>query len=184
AAARRGAPAPATELKSSERALKLAYDGRFEYSAWQALASGPPHLLPLPHKTWDAFLLAHLHDTRDELVKLAGSLDKATWGERNRANFKHPFSRAMPFLSRWLDMPRTPQSGDNHLPRVAAPGFGASQRMVVSPGKEEDGIFTMPGGQSGHPLSPFFGAGNAEFHEAKPQPLLAGAAKHEMKLTP
>ena len=184
AAARRGAPATATEVTSAERAFKLTHDGRFEYPVWQALSATPTHLLPMPYKNWDAFLLAQLHDTHDELVKIAGSLGKATWGERNRAKFKHPFSRAMPFLGRWLDMPDTPQPGDNHLPRVAGPGFGASQRMVVSPGKEEEGLFTMPGGQSGHPLSPFFGAGNAEFHEGTAAPLLAGAAVHTLKLNP
>ncbi len=184
AAARRGAPATATELKSEDRALKLTYDGRFEYPVWQALSAEPPHLLPLPHKSWDAFLHAQLIDAHDELVRLAGSLDKASWGERNRARFKHPFSRAIPFLGRWLDMPDTPQAGDNHLPRVAAPTFGASQRMVVSPGREEEGIFTMPGGQSGHPLSPYFGAGNAEFHSGATAPLLAGKAQHSLILNP
>ncbi|MBL8521388.1 MAG: penicillin acylase family protein [Betaproteobacteria bacterium] len=184
AAARRGAPAAATEVQSAARAIKLSHDGRFEYPVWQAISAQAPHLLPLPYKTWDAFLAAQLIDTHDELVKLAGSLEKATWGERNRARFKHPFSRAMPFLGRWLDMPATPQAGDNHLPRVAAPGFGASQRMVVAPGREEEGIFTMPGGQSGHPLSPYFGAGNQEFHEGAAAPLLAGPPQHTLRLAP
>ncbi len=184
AAGRRKAPATATALSSPERTPRLSHDGRFEYPVWQAVAASAPHLLPQPHKSWDAFLHAQLIDTHDELAKIAGSLDKATWGERNRAKFKHPFSRAMPFLGRWLDMPDTPQAGDNHLPRVAAPTFGASQRMVVSPGREDEALFTMPGGQSGHPLSPYFGAGNAEFHEGAMAPLLAGPSQHSLRLSP
>ena len=31
--------------------------------------------------------------------------------------------------------------------------YGASLRMVVSPGREAEGILHMPAGQSGHPLS-------------------------------
>jgi penicillin G amidase len=77
-----------------------------------------------------------------------------------------------------------PLAGDNHMPRVAAPAFGASQRLVVSPGREEQGILTVVGGQSGHPLSPFYGAGHKEWHEGVALPLLAGTAKHTMTLQP
>lgn len=38
--------------------------------------------------------------------------------------------------------------------------FGASMRMAVAPGREAEGILHMPGGQSGHPMSPFCGAGH------------------------
>ena len=65
----------------------------------------------------------------------------------------------MPVLSRWLDMPRVPMAGDHDMPHVHAPGFGASERFAVSPGREQQGYFHMPGGQSGHPLSPFYRAG-------------------------
>jgi penicillin G amidase len=184
AAGRRGAPAGATEIVSAERKLTIDDDGRFEYPAWQAIESKPAHLLPQPYKSWDQFFSAQLIEVHDELVKQAGSLDKATWGQRNTTRFRHPFSRVMPFLGRWLDMPATPQAGDNHMPRVAAPTFGASQRLVVAPGKEERAIFTMPGGQSGHPLSPFFGAGHAEWLHGEPAPLLAGPALHTLRLEP
>jgi penicillin G amidase len=33
---------------------------------------------------------------------------------------------------------------------------GASERMVVSPGHEADAILHLPGGRSGHPLSPHY----------------------------
>lgn len=70
------------------------------------------------------------------------------------------------------------------MPRVAAPGFGQSQRMVVAPGKEEDGIFNMPGGQSGHPLSPYFLAGHNDWVAARPTPLLPGETRHILVLSP
>ncbi len=157
-------------------------DGRFEYPAWQALTARPIHLLPQPHADWDNFLAKQLDFVHDELVQQNGSLADATWGKRNTARIGHPFSRFMPFLSPLLDMPRTPLAGDNHMPRVASPTFGASQRMVVAPGFEENGILTMPGGQSGHPLSPFFGAGHEAWVSGSATPLLAGEARHTLTL--
>jgi penicillin amidase len=50
--------------------------------------------------------------------------------------------------------------------------------MVVTPGHEERGIFNMPGGQSGHPLSPYFLAGHADWVAGKATPLLPGETKH------
>jgi penicillin amidase len=56
--------------------------------------------------------------------------------------------------------------------------------MVVSPGHESDGLFHMPGGQSGHPLSPFWGAGHADWLAGKPTPFLPGEATHQLMLVP
>jgi penicillin amidase len=162
----------------------LNHDARFEYAAWQAIEAEAPHLLPKGYLSWPHFLDAQLVWVHDELVKQHGSLENATWGNRNMSRIKHPFSRAMPFLSPYLDMPSRPLAGDNHMPRVAAPGFSASQRLVVSPGKEEQGILTVAGGQSGHPLSPFYGAGHQQWLDGAPQPLLAGQTKHTLTLAP
>jgi penicillin amidase len=166
------------------RYADLPMDARFEYAAWQALSAKPMHLLPQPFKTWDEFIAAQIGNVHDELVQQHGSLAAATWGKRNVARIKHPFARAMPFLSAFLDMPPDAMPGDNNMPRVAAPAFGASQRLVVSPGREEQAIMTMAGGQSGHPLSPFYGAGHRDWLEGKPTPLLAGEAKYILRLNP
>ena len=70
------------------------------------------------------------------------------------------------------------------MPRVQSPSFGASERMVVSPGREQDGIFEMPGGQSGNPLSPYFLAGHEAWVRGAATPFLPGAALHRLELTP
>jgi penicillin G amidase len=163
---------------------KKSWDGRFEYAAWSALTEKPMHLLPQPHKSWDEFLQTQLTETVNELAANAGSLDKATWGARNTAKIRHPFSRVIPVVGYLLDMPAIPLAGDNHMPRVATPGFGQSERMVVSPGREQDGILSMPGGQSGHPLSPFFGSGHGDWVAGEKTPLLAGPAKHTLTFAP
>ncbi len=159
-------------------------DGRFEYAVWPAIEARAVHLLPTPFATWDDFLAAQLANVFDDLTKQNVPLNEATWGKRNTANIRHPFTHAMPFLSGLLNMPKSPQAGDNHMPMVAAPTFGASQRMVVSPGHEEQGIFVMPGGQSGHPLSPFYGAGHNDWLAGKPGSLLAGDATHTLRFVP
>ena len=178
AAAQRGRPSIANAGKPEGA------DGRFEYAAWAALEARADHLLPQPFASWDDFLAAQLANVYDDLTKQNAALNEATWGKRNTANLRHPFTHAMPFLSDWLNMPKTPLAGDNHMPMVASPTFGASQRMVVSPGHEEQGIFVMPGGQSGHPLSPFYGAGHRDWLDGKPGSLLAGEPKHTLRFTP
>lgn len=165
-------------------ARQLDPDGRFEYAAWAALEARAAHLLPQPFSSWDDFLAAKMANVFDDLTKANASISDATWGKRNSSNIRHPFTRAMPFLSRFLDMPKAPQAGDNHMPMVAAPTFGASERMVVSPGKEELGIFVMPGGQSGHILSPFYGAGHDDWARGKPGKLLAGETRHTLRFLP
>jgi penicillin amidase len=55
---------------------------------------------------------------------------------------------------------------------------------VVSPGREAEGIFHMPGGQSGHPLSPFFRAGHAAWVRGDATPLLPGKTAHTVTLRP
>ena len=78
------------------------------------------------------------------------------------AHIRHPLSAAIPFLSRFLDAEPIPLPGDTDMPRVQGPSWGASERLVVSPGREEHAIFEMPGGQSGHPLSPYYLAGHGD----------------------
>ncbi len=113
------------------------------------------------------------------------SLAERTWGEANTARICHPLAAALPeWLSPRLCMPKTPLPGDDHVPRVQGPSFGASERMVVSPGREEDGILHVPSGPSGHPLSRFWGAGHGDWETGRPTPLLPGAPQHHLQLEP
>ncbi len=136
---------------------------------------------------WRAFMLDRIDRAIGELPK-GTTLENARWGERNRAMIEHPFARIipswLPWLRAWLSAPHDPLPGDFNMPRVQAPAFGASERMVVSPGHEQDGIFEMPGGQSGHPLSPFFLAGHEAWVRGDATPFLAGAAVHRLELVP
>jgi penicillin amidase len=153
--------------------------------ALQALLREKPlHLLDPKFASWDDLLVAAIDDTAAAIEKSGLTLPQGTWGQRNRARIRHPFSGSFPLIGRWLDLPADPLPGDNDMPRVQAPSSGASERLVVSPGREEEGIFHMPGGQSAHPLSPYFRAGHEAWVRGEPTPFLPGPTTHRVTLQP
>ena len=156
-----------------------------EHAVWQLVSRRPAHLLPPGDADWDALLIACAERAGKNLDAQAGGLAARTWGERNTTRIAHPLSRALPaFAARWLDMPAQALPGDTNMPRVQSPDFGASERFAVAPGDEAHGYFMMPGGQSGHPLSPYYGAGHADWAEGKPTPFLPGPAQAVLRMSP
>ena len=155
-----------------------------EAFAWPLVQQRPAHLLPRKFASWDALLADAARDIRGQLEE-AGPLADRSWGERNSAHICHPLAGALPgLLQGLLCMPAEPLPGDGNMPLVQAPGFGASERMVVSPGREAEGFAHMPGGQSGHPLSPFWGAGHAAWVRGEATPFLPGEPAHVLRLSP
>nr|WP_042262943.1 penicillin acylase family protein [Paraburkholderia heleia] len=136
---------------------------------------------------WRAFMLDRIDHAIAPLSR-GTKLEEASWGERNRSAIAHPFARMVPAWLPWvrasLSAPRDPLPGDINMPRVQAPAFGASERFAVSPGREQDGIFEMPGGQSGNPMSPYFLAGHETWVHGGAAPFLPGAAVHTLRLVP
>jgi penicillin G amidase len=129
---------------------------------------------------WQAFLLNRIDAVIGQATQNGASLEEVKWGLINRAAIAHPMARLLPWLGGWLAAPVDPLPGDIYMPRVQAPAFGASERIVVAPGHEETGIFHMPGGQSGHPLSPFFLAGHEAWVRGESTPFLPGPAVHHL----
>jgi penicillin G amidase len=154
---------------------------QIEGVAWQLITQQPAHLLPKKYASWDALLSDAAKEVYQQL-KEKGPIDQRTWGERNTANICHPLARALPeFAKSYVCMPKDPLNGDMNMPRVQSTDFGASERMVVSPGHEVDGIIHMPGGQSGHLLSPFWGAGHAAWVKGEATPFLPGATQYKLE---
>ena len=112
----------------------------------------------------------------------SGPLSARTWGEFNRTVYRHPLSAAVPFLWRWLDMPDRPLPGDLYTPNMHWGANAPSERMVVSPGREFEGIMHMPTGQSGHPLSPFYRNSHDAWLNGEATPLMPGPAEHLLTL--
>lgn len=162
---------------------RFAPPNQFEAPLWRMVTERPVHLLDPRFKSWDEQLLAAV-DAALEFLGKGGDLSGQTWGVRNTTRIRHPLSAGVPLLGRWLDVPPRQLPGDDNMPRVQSAHAGASERMVVSPGREEAGIFHMPVGQSGHPMSPHYQAGHEAWENGDPTPFLPGPAVHTLRLTP
>jgi penicillin amidase len=177
----------AQEVFSSVTGLS-AEDGpaseRFEGALWRLVTERPAHLLDRRYKSWAELLLAQADREREKLQALGPRLADRTWGEHNTVRIRHPLSRALPPLAPWLDMPVEQIPGDLNVPRLMGPNYGASERLVVSPGHEETGIFHMPAGESGDPVSPHYRDGNAAWRKGEPTPFLPGPPRDVLQLVP
>ena len=155
-----------------------------ENPGWALIQAARPDTLPAAFKTWPELLQRAVLDSRQELLGKYGSLAAATWGADNPTSMRHPLSLAVPALAGWLDQASQGMAGDSHMPRVHNHGHGQSERMVVSPGHEERGILVIPGGQSGHPMSPFYRGDHAAWLAGEPLPFLPGETVHRLALRP
>lgn len=153
------------------------------------LTERPPELLAGlgPHASWDSFFVENLKSgvalLREKLkVK---SLENLSWGRVNKAEVFHPLTRGdRSPLGGILNMPNDPLPGCNFSICASEPSYGATVRMVVSPGREGEGVLHIPCGQSGHPLSENYDDQHPYWVGQEPLPFLPGPASHTLTLTP
>lgn len=146
---------------------------QWEAPLWQLVNDRPQGWLPDGFEDWQFFLEKQAFEAWQPVIMGDIDLKQYTWGERNRTEIRHPLSAAVPFLGKLTDMPDELQSGDTeNMPYISGRVSGQSERIVVSPGFEENGIMNLPSGQSGHPLSPYYGAGHADWVKGTPTPFL------------
>jgi penicillin amidase len=162
--------------------LALQRRSQSEGPIWRLITEQPAHLLPSFFENWREFFLSAAEKT----IATCGNdpLAECTWGEINQVEITHPLTNAIPFLAPWLTVHDEPLPGGDHTPRLQQGDHGASERFAVSPGNEAQGYFHMPGGQSGHPLSPFYRAGHEAWARGEVQPFLPGNAAHTLMLSP
>jgi len=154
----------------------------------QLLTEKNPQTLPEPtrYADWDAFLFAVLEQAVANLKQDYGlnSLQDFTWGQANRTELAHPLARAFTVLSPLLNMPAAELAGCSYCVRVARKLHGASERLVISPGRPDLGIFQMPGGQSGHPLSPHYSDHQKFWVNGIAMPFVPSGAKKQLNFSP
>ncbi len=159
---------------------------QIETPLWQLINQQNDNFLMRPLSSWSAVFNEALQNTIDDMKvgknQTHQPLNAASWGQQNTASIRHPLSKGVPFIGKWLDMPSNALSGDSYMPKVQGKSFGASQRMVVSPGHEATGIFHMPTSQAGHPWSPYYGKGHSDWEQGKPSPFLPGKTKYKLTL--
>jgi len=180
-----------SELNDTFKNLDDAYQFRsirhqVEIPLWQLVTQQPDNFLMRPLNSWQGVFNQALQKTIDDMTALKDdrkqTLTAATWGQQNTTEIKHPLSKSVPFIGDWLDMPARALSGDSYMPKVQGKAFGASQRMVVSPGHEETGVFHMPTSQAGHPWSPYYGKGHSDWEQGIASPFLPGKTKYKLTL--
>lgn len=156
-----------------------------ETPGWALLQARRPDTLPKGFASFDALLQQAVLDSYQQLLaKVGQDKNRLHWGTLNTGDFRHPLTQAVELLSPWLNMPATPMAGDRHMPRVQLSVHGQSERMVVAPGHEQDGILVVPAGQSGHPLSEFYRTDHPAWLNEQPQGFLPGAEKYQLILQP
>ena len=147
----------------------------------------PATLPSAEYRDWRDLLLRMLSDSAAELKRshATDSLAGLTWGKINQVKIRHPFSKTAPVLSPLLDMADQEVSGcAGFCVRIVGNGHGATERMVVSPSHPGQGILHMPGGQSGHPLSPHYRDQQPAWQEGVPLPFLPGKGIHRLSFNP
>ncbi|MGI9270156.1 MAG: penicillin acylase family protein [Woeseiaceae bacterium] len=165
--------------------VNLLMSRQFDGPLWTLVTEQPEHFLPAGYATWNDFLLEAVRENiRYYNENFDGPLADRSWGEYNTANIRHQLSRAVPMLSRWLDMPADPLNGDADMPKAQGPTWGASERFSVFPGDEKNSLLHMPGGQSGHPMSDFYRRGHDDWVQGRPTAFLPGASQYELILQP
>lgn len=135
---------------------------------------------------WNDFLLNALRNSASALKRELGvrHLGELPWRRVNTLNIQHPFSRALPLAGALLDMPPVPGACNSFCVKVLHAQHGASERMVISPNHAGEGILQMPGGQSGHPLSPHFRDQQRSWEDGSGSPYLPEKIGHTLKLLP
>jgi len=173
------------ECYEADPEFDYTFERKREGPLWKIVTEKPMHLLDPRYDSWSDMLLETIDTVIDDARRgRSGGLDARVWSEVNVTAYRHPLSGAAPFLGRWLDMPAAALPGDLYTPRVASGAIGASERMIVSPGHEAEGIMHMPTGQSGNPLSPFYANSHPAWVEGRATPFLPGPTTHTLTLTP
>ena len=179
-------------LFSSIEASLNQQDGTLSYvkrdlepAVWQLIKAQPASWVNPQFTNWEQQLQAAFEQTLAQLTaKFGNNIQNWQWGKVNELAIEHPFAKQIPLLSKLLNMPTAPGFGDSYMPAVQKTSFGASQRFIAQPGYLESAILTVPGGQSGHPLSEFYRAGFDEYVEGKHTPLLPQAFMHQIEIVP
>jgi penicillin G amidase len=171
------------------------HDPDFRY-AWREMETPLRHLLierpqgvlnTRYHDDWQQMIIDIMRQTSRALHQQYPeiSLAQLTWGQTRSVSLQHPFSKSASFLAHLLDMPPFEIDGCASIcVKVLDTAHGASERLVLSPAHPENAIFHMPGGQSGHPLSPHYRDQQRLWQKAIDAPLQSTAKPYHLSFLP
>lgn len=159
-----------------------------EPAIWTLLQKQPQDWLPANVSDYTSLLINVYDNTKTRLIEQHNvsdsNLGDLAWGKVNMLQVKHPFASSLGPFSSLLNMDEVAGFGDSYLPAVQSNSFGASQRLIVRPGNEDQAILTIPGGQSGHFMSRFYRTGFEQYANQENTPLLPQTIEHEIVFSP
>lgn len=171
-------------LRARDPDARLPFARQIEGPLWRLVEARPKNWLNPEFATWNALLVHAADAVVHRFWKSGSGFAAATWGRRNTVHVDHPFAAALGPFRGWIDMPVMELPGDRDMPRVQTPNFGASMRMIVTPDAKATGLFELPGGESGHPLSPWYGDEFVNWARGVPEPLAPGSAVARLRFVP
>ncbi|MGH8271318.1 MAG: penicillin acylase family protein [Gammaproteobacteria bacterium] len=171
-------------LKTRYSDTELPFDAQKEGPLWRLVTAQPKNWLNARFPTWNALFLNAIDGLIERYWKKDGGFSRATWGQRNTVRVNSPFARALGPFGGWLNMPAIQLPGDKNMPRVQAPTFGASMRLDTAPAASAPGILELPGGESEHPLSPWYKDEFMAWAHGEAMPLAPGPAKTTLHFKP
>lgn len=158
----------------------LTINNRWDTALRRVIESGDERLLPPSFNSWQDFLLSIIIDLDYYFLDSFGSYEQVTWGDRNRLEMYHPFGFFNDVFATLLNAPEAPQPGNVFTLNAHVFGYGAAVRVVFDMAGKSS--FNMPGGQSGHFLSPYYNAGTEDWLRGEFKTLSPGPAKHQLTL--
>ncbi|WP_296047927.1 penicillin acylase family protein [uncultured Alteromonas sp.] len=179
--------APINEALKPKHLSLRSLSSNLEPAIWQLIRSESTQWLPQGENDWQGYLLGQYEQARQHLLdqhSASDDLSTLAWGKVNQQAIRHPFAGQIPVIGKALNMPEIPGYGDTFMPAVQGRSFGASQRLFVRPGQLDKAVLTLPGGQSGHPLSAFYKAGFDDYAKHRMTPLLPGKPLHTLTFMP
>lgn len=119
--------------------------------------------------TWNEYRVSVLRQAIGRLRQYSGQsrVQDQRWGAVHINTINHLLGVSS-ILGVWLNLEPMPMPGCPDTVRYSGPDSGVSERFVISPGHPEDGLFQMPGGQSGHFLSPHYADQYAYWQKGAP----------------
>jgi penicillin amidase len=131
----------------------------------------PDQIVPESYlfNNWEDYLLQKLIDCCEALkTKHKKPLFDILWQDVMSVELRHPLGHNI--LGWLLNLKSFAPSGGGECIASFGSCNGCTDRMVVSPGREEKGLFQMLGGQSGNPFSRHYKDCHAKWLENKPIP--------------
>jgi penicillin amidase len=155
----------------------------------ELVTHGPAQWLPKQYPNWDEFLTEVV---RRGLADAHAPSDLATWkyGTLRKVQLEHPLYGMLPWFKNWTGTGPQPLSGDANTVKQMNGQLGPSQRLTVDWSDLDNSTENIVFGQSGNPLSPWYGdqwpfwyAGTT-FALPFSEPAIAEGSQHTLRLTP